>query len=829
MLDTHLEIIKSRKAEIQLSIQKTRSEHLLLSQETATIASVTDFLEHYAPLQLVYNRNGPSKLKKVRLGKRLLSSCTLLHNIWKLVKEFKADDGDIDLSRLQKVLVVDKKSWVPHPQWSSRHDAVLLYAIWKHGWIEDESCCRAISSDPSICWGAPFDSKESSKSSFEQESQFGNRKVIEVARRAAYFMNKESESLESGELKAFDRILVSRTYGLIKEKSSDFPNSSPKWIVDSAQLQPETEPATELPTKKDLVKRAKLVLSRVTTASTKSESIPDKVDHPFTVLDQRDRCNVFLCEILRCLVKTPAASATARRLCETAVHEATALFGSESPPTTSSGESKPESKEIMNQVFLVKRSLSKGAAQAKNVCRVMLGEEPVKPKKATDALFPSLKVAELVFAAKNGTYTSKSGNVNPLSSSGLLALQRARKRLKEAVKLPKTTNASNYLLPLTETETLILSIACAHGIPEYYKDPHASESLPNEQGWKYLGSVLLKSAREKLNELKRKIREAKEDGKHISELLLIESEFLDMDAVASQAQEYAAEPETLAKKVMMLVAKLHQLIVATFSNQMQPQAFDGLGPKIPSWFDKETAKWGAALDLLDDSGKPLGFSAIDFLFDVPDEDRKKIRMASSLDRKGCQLVFCQISLLTRLRSFVRKYHDDDFRGRVEKAAMNIIQHGDKFFDEPKWWSNGKGNDQLLLERIVKVGLTNELVQQFLEEEGGTRDPFSLSEFILQRRANQLARELHMIDASMLSFERLEKLQSQRNTEAETKSKSNSKGHQTGMLSFLHTKPVQSQTHVIDLSREDSSDNLKRKLITDVTDSSPEKKHRHSQD
>ena len=46
---------------------------------------------------------------------------------------------------------------LPHPSQKSIHDAFLIHAIAKHGWIDRESSFLAITADVSIMWGWPFD------------------------------------------------------------------------------------------------------------------------------------------------------------------------------------------------------------------------------------------------------------------------------------------------------------------------------------------------------------------------------------------------------------------------------------------------------------------------------------------------------------------------------------------------------------------------------------------------------------------------------------------------------------------------------------------------
>jgi len=41
-----------------------------------------------------------------------------------------------------------------------QHDAVLLRAVVKHGWIDSHAACLAIGNDKTIRWGAPFEVSE---------------------------------------------------------------------------------------------------------------------------------------------------------------------------------------------------------------------------------------------------------------------------------------------------------------------------------------------------------------------------------------------------------------------------------------------------------------------------------------------------------------------------------------------------------------------------------------------------------------------------------------------------------------------------------------------
>jgi len=143
-----------------------------------------------------------------------------------------------------------------------------------------------------------------------------------VAERAAAFFTAESTMIN--ELKGFNRELVVRSYSLLQRKVNDGPNSS-QWEVDETLLRsviedvgrgkdPDTivgPPDQDLPSKKDLSKRVKLVLSRTSASlalekgkqgNETSQESPEQ-SHNFCVLDQSNSCNIFLAELLHAVLK----------------------------------------------------------------------------------------------------------------------------------------------------------------------------------------------------------------------------------------------------------------------------------------------------------------------------------------------------------------------------------------------------------------------------------------------------------------------------------------------------------------------------------------------
>merc|ERR1719491_2102641 len=94
--------------------------------------------------------------------------------------------------QLSKLLSFDEKVFAPHPLWGKKHDGILISAIAKHGWIENEDSFQRMISDPEIKWGFPFDKGDESKidptaTSCRLEQK--RRELRSSATRAAAFLN----------------------------------------------------------------------------------------------------------------------------------------------------------------------------------------------------------------------------------------------------------------------------------------------------------------------------------------------------------------------------------------------------------------------------------------------------------------------------------------------------------------------------------------------------------------------------------------------------------------------------------------------------------------
>ncbi len=92
----------------------------------------------------------------------------------------------------------------PHPEWTVHHDAILLRAVVKHGWIDSSATCLAIGNDKTIRWGAPFEVSAQSTVTDESQSvtdpesakklKIEYQDLYNTATRAVMFLQKLNES-----------------------------------------------------------------------------------------------------------------------------------------------------------------------------------------------------------------------------------------------------------------------------------------------------------------------------------------------------------------------------------------------------------------------------------------------------------------------------------------------------------------------------------------------------------------------------------------------------------------------------------------------------------
>ena len=877
----------------QQSLERERARDLALNLENASPESLKGFLEKYGSFQLLVDRS-KSTAARVRLPRKILTASTLMNNAVIIVRRSaesaKPDETSVD--RLGETLVVDKKTALPHPLWTARHDSVLIHAIAKHGWIEQDASVRAIAEDSSVKWGRPFDTLGNDEASAERA--FDNSgQILASADRAAEFFNGSSDMIEA--LKGFHQDRVARSYGLTKqEESGSELLGGHTWVVDRASLPVPGNPSSdsnksesavqvELPPKKDLVRRARTILLK-SLSSICAEAKPEaeKPSHGYTVLDQRDGANVFLAELLRGILKEPGQSKWPKKLCAAAIDEARRradALSAEPTAGTDGAISKQveELRSIAEHIEDAKRHITKSAIQYKNVIRVILGEEPQKPRKETEQqqLFPPKRTLPKVL--RTATTTAKPAKRSASKHAGLpsgeKSIVNARKRLQEQYGAGGTAGSESYL-ELTEIETFILSAACSIGIPVWTEDvdsalvdgssASSAASGSSKLTWPSFGQFVVDLAEKAFETAKQKFLKAQEDHRRIFDTTMestpedyqdrgvaqaaydaAQRNYVEKEDVVRQANDYRCEPSVLAKKCIMLLAKIREHMPSVVTSTLAVRSDNSLGSKVMNWLGKELTRWATTLDLLDNYGKPLAFTAVEFLNDLPENERSSIEVSAVFDKKGCRLVAAQVAMMSRLHSVFMLYDGHSLSEKIVKAAKTAEAGGDKWDKEPAGWSSA--SDVVLLNRLVDSGMTDIFLRgtcSFGQESVAAfaSSSFRLTKGALQTRANQLTRELHAAEETVQSVRVLEE---RRNASlpvaAAAKSSSSSSSATTGAATSKagHPPPQQPagvhpffgsaipekepQHQVIDLAAADSSSDTDEVQVLRVEHSPPEKR------
>lgn len=110
-------------------------------------------------------------------------------------------------AQLSKLININPRTSIPHPEWTLLHDAILTRAVTKHGWIESGSTISAIGKDKTIRWGAPFEVPEGKKDQAvseeadpvaEKKFQVEYTELHGTASRAVKFLQELKEKFVDG-------------------------------------------------------------------------------------------------------------------------------------------------------------------------------------------------------------------------------------------------------------------------------------------------------------------------------------------------------------------------------------------------------------------------------------------------------------------------------------------------------------------------------------------------------------------------------------------------------------------------------------------------------
>ena len=581
-------------------------------------------------------------------------------------------------------------------------------------YILDDCISRVLSfegivSDKRIVWGPPFDSIPPRSCTQVAADRVKMEELLSVAKRAEAFMQKMS-GLE--ETKHINKDALARHFCLERVEYSQVEISLPvvgemTWKLNRRHLTEkyarlfENVPPADLPSKKELTKRAKMLLGSLlaTRCEDQGEQKSSKYSNGFEVLDQTDNANFLLAELLRGLLKAPGQIKISKILCAVVLEEAQKraaeahqLGHALKLPGKLLKQKCDNADLLLKHILLVESSLAHPSRLYKNVLRVILGENPTPGKFAAEPLFPpDQKPPAVKDAPKTPSVVRRINNGQKIAhvtgrSYGHRAIEQACERKIQLENVPVSKGSSSEYLWLTSAETFILSAACNHGLPVWKKDWSHLVSAENaidhpEISWCTFGE-----------RLEKQVASALYSGRSAVALA---------SACADQIREYKSEPETLAKKTVLMLAKLLKKISLPTSSF---KSNDGLGGRVLEWFNMQVVSWSWSFQLVDEADDPLALTAVDFLDGLSREEKTEVHLVSCFDKQACRDVLGQIASVARLRSVFVFHRGDVVLAMIKEALLNLESSDDGWKEwRPNPWKTGL-DDELLLRRLLYTGL-----------------------------------------------------------------------------------------------------------------------------
>jgi len=418
-------------------------------------------------------------------------------------------DPNMKLSKLLMMKRKSRAS-PPHPEWNGMHDVILVRCFAKYGWIDRRRNYDAIVNDKSIDWGYPFSSTEKPQVAQAPEEKVPSVVSLEsydqCAQRVVNFFNTYNSELNK--LKGFNKKYMISSFCLVQVQNNgndvEQPNTIQwtykKELLKDAITSPKTsspKDATssssdskksyhDLPSRGELIKRCKLLLSNLANDDKNNlkqkEENEEKANYHYPILDQSKKDNLFLAELLRtlCRLQTPSSGTKLwKKIQSFAVREAVALHASLNSKIEALSEQKNKEgsddvkmdicennenekksnifrkerlileAKVMEEIFTKLKAIkysSTSSRQCKNVCRVILGLEPVKSNHNNE-LFPPVyrpsKTSSFSSSAKSSSKREHSSTSNNATSSS------SKKRSKFTS--PSSSSKKPFILECEET------------------------------------------------------------------------------------------------------------------------------------------------------------------------------------------------------------------------------------------------------------------------------------------------------------------------------------------------------------------------------------------
>jgi hypothetical protein len=496
--------------------------------------------------------------------------------------------------------------------------------------------------------------------------------------------------------------------------------------------------------------------------------------------------------------------------------------------------------KIIKHIELAKRGMKQSLVQSKNVLRVLLGMTPQNPRNGESVFPVDKPVVEPVKEKKSVVEPAKvikpvvepvkemkpvvepvkvkksvvepaevmkpvvepvkaTNPVKPMSNSAppkenAVVITSAEVAIESAItrfsisgeNINSLLRGKNEkLIYLTEIETLILFTVISHGIPLSYP------CNPNDQtafSWSAVGIALRSTAFAHFNYWNARLINARHLMQRMAsnisqarlavetDMLIAQKRCIRLQEAATQATEYALEPQNLAPKTIVLLNKFIRHVGSINGIALFQQPEDGSGNRVSKWLEQEVTRLSNDMSLYNENGDVMAYVATDFLNDIPESARHSLQVAASFDNRDCRMVINQIATVTRVRSIMRSSSGDNLYAKLLSAVNMAESKGFKMV--AGWWnkagqdSSGIHHDFLALNRLLESGYggvmdsknlysNNDMVSGhntqcedaryytysdvFLKLSTKSFKEVGLNIVDIQNRINTLTCELHLID------------------------------------------------------------------------------------
>mmetsp|Transcript_30586 Transcript_30586/g.60500 ORF Transcript_30586/g.60500 Transcript_30586/m.60500 type:complete len:1074 (+) Transcript_30586:236-3457(+) len=721
---------------LKVSLKAFNEQGTRLNNQDMSYSAMVSFLEEYAPADILSFRR--SSFFKT-------NSKTFLEKL----KYISILNAVISQSRAKKANLA---SYVPScdvfipgcSEWGARHDAVLLDAAERNGWIENDASYQLIKKDKQISWDSLGEARHGHVSHDTADIQKTSQRVLTFLKTCTGL----------SEFKGCDFHQLATRFGLVRT------DENKTWTFDEELLQralaAKPDFVSTFPEKRYLAKRLKSLLSKLSVGASVGAVLrcaDRSEDGGFSRLDTNDSSVMFLHFLLHTAAQKN--NTDRNKVMVLALNEIKVLRS-----TFPTQRNLMKIHEHLTYISLCKKSTPN--KQLKNVLRVLLGLLPMVPVDNKDErLFPEEN--QLVTLTHHLEHARKQQRTTTRKENRHLPL--GNYSLTKATLLDRHHATPPDACVLSPCEISLVHVLCSHGLPVWNGINRADVdgspgvvSCDEEEGraeYAFDWDALVGHYERRLAE---DLRGAKRD------LGLRQFGTL-VDAGHQKAQERVAFFEEVAAgirrvaaskskvlrtafvlTVLNIVEKLKQKMgaVDNFSKaggvKKMNRSDHCLGPKVLQFFSKELTKWNQSLAV--ESNQTMTHST---------SGQKHV-----LDSLMCRQCIIQIAQQTRLRSLILKSSVSYFTDMMRKAVKNSRNNDDKWPHQPAWWVTGKNlpiqDDCDLILGISQHGysgfrhLMNAPESGLGKKEKNAPDTIpKLTASATQLRVNQLTRELSAID------------------------------------------------------------------------------------